>query len=52
MKREALLRHMRRFGCVVRREGTEHSRDRKSNGRGGVVDKVQLRIDLEERASA
>ena len=25
MKREALLRHPRRNGCVIRREGKEHS---------------------------
>ena len=25
MKRETLLRHLRRHGCVLRREGTEHS---------------------------
>jgi hypothetical protein len=25
MKREVLLRHLRRCGCVVRREGKEHS---------------------------
>lgn len=25
MKREALLRHLRRNGCVVRREGKEHA---------------------------
>ena len=25
MKREALIRHLRRCGCVVRREGKEHS---------------------------
>ena len=25
MKRETLLRHLRRCGCVVRREGKEHS---------------------------
>jgi mRNA interferase HicA len=25
MKREALLRHLRRYGCVLRREGKEHS---------------------------
>ncbi len=25
MKREALLRHLRRNGCVVRSEGKEHS---------------------------
>ena len=25
MKRETLLRHRRRNGCVVRREGKEHS---------------------------
>ena len=25
MKREGLLRHLRRHGCVVRREGKEHS---------------------------
>jgi len=25
MKRERLLRHLRRYGCVLRREGKEHS---------------------------
>jgi hypothetical protein len=25
MKREALLRHLRRNGCVLRREGKEHT---------------------------
>ncbi len=25
MKRETLLRHLRRYGCVPRREGKEHS---------------------------
>ncbi len=25
MKRETLLRHLRRYGCVLRREGKEHS---------------------------
>lgn len=25
MKREALLRHLRRYGCVIRREGKEHA---------------------------
>lgn len=25
MKRDALLRHLRRWGCVIRREGKEHS---------------------------
>jgi hypothetical protein len=25
MKRDALLRHLRRHGCVLRREGKEHS---------------------------
>lgn len=25
MKREALLRHLRRHGCVLRREGKKHS---------------------------
>lgn len=25
MKREGLLRHLRRYGCVLRREGKEHT---------------------------
>ena len=25
MRRERLLRHLRRHGCVIRREGKEHS---------------------------
>ncbi len=25
MKREALLRHLRQYGCVLRREGKEHA---------------------------
>jgi mRNA interferase HicA len=25
MKREGLLRHLRRYGCVLRREGKEHA---------------------------
>jgi len=25
MKREGLLRHLRRHGCILRREGKEHS---------------------------
>lgn len=25
MKRERLLRHLRRYGCVLRREGKEHA---------------------------
>jgi mRNA interferase HicA len=25
MKREHLLRHLRRYGCVLRREGKEHA---------------------------
>ena len=25
MEREGLLRHLRRYGCVLRREGKEHS---------------------------
>jgi len=25
MKREGLLRHLRRYGCILRREGKEHA---------------------------
>jgi mRNA interferase HicA len=25
MKRDGLLRHLRRYGCILRREGKEHS---------------------------
>lgn len=25
MKREGLIRHLRRYGCVLRREGKEHT---------------------------
>ncbi len=44
MKREALLRYLRRNGCVVRREGKEHSLW--ENPQTGHVEAVPRHVEI------
>jgi mRNA interferase HicA len=44
MKREALLRHLRRNGCVVRREGKGHSLW--ENPRTGHAEAVPRHVEI------
>jgi hypothetical protein len=44
MKREALLRHLRRNGCVVRREGKEHTLW--ENPQTGHVEAVPRHVEI------
>jgi mRNA interferase HicA len=47
MKREALLRQLRRYGCFLKREGRSHSLW--SNPQTGQVEAVPRHIEIPER---
>lgn len=44
MKREVLLRHLRRYGCILRREGKEHSLW--ENPRTGHAEAVPRHVEI------
>ncbi len=44
MKRQALIRHLRRCGCVVRREGKEHSLW--ENPQTGHAEAVPMHVEI------
>lgn len=47
MKRRALLRHLRRHGCVLKREGGEHSLW--TNPRTGEMEAVPRHVEVPNR---
>jgi len=47
MKRKVLLRHLRRFGCVLKREGRSHSLW--CNPQNGVVEAVPRHTEISDR---
>jgi len=47
MKREALLRHLRRHGCYLKRKGNSHSLW--SNPQTGHVEAVPRHIEIPDR---
>jgi mRNA interferase HicA len=50
MKRSALLRHLRRYGCVLKREGRSHSLW--INPNTGVVEAVPRHVEISDRLAA
>ncbi len=47
MKRSALLRHLRRYGCYLKREGAEHSLW--SNPQTGHIEAVPRHIEIPDK---
>ncbi|MGH9484340.1 MAG: type II toxin-antitoxin system HicA family toxin, partial [Terriglobales bacterium] len=47
MKRSSLLRHLRRFGCVLRREGSAHSLW--VNPNNGATSAVPRHVEIADR---
>ena len=47
MKRNALLKHLRKHGCVLKREGSAHSPW--SNPNTGAVEAVPRHIEIADR---
>lgn len=47
MKRRALLRHLRHHGCVLKREGREHSLW--TNPRTGEMEAVPRHVEVPDR---
>jgi mRNA interferase HicA len=44
VKREALLRHLRRYGCFLKREGSRHSLW--CNPQGGAVEAIPRHTEI------
>lgn len=44
MKRSALLQHLRKFGCVLKREGRSHSLW--TNSRTGAVEAIPRHVEI------
>jgi mRNA interferase HicA len=44
MKRTALLRHLRKYGCILKREGRQHSLW--TNPRNGQVEAVPRHVEI------
>lgn len=47
MKRHTLLKHLRRFGCYLKREGTYHSLW--INPRTGEVEAIPRHVEIAEK---
>jgi mRNA interferase HicA len=47
MKRSALLRHLRRYGCYLKREGAEHSLW--SNPQTGLIEAVPRHTEIPDK---
>mgnify|MGYP000964692208 CR=1 FL=1 len=47
MKRSALLRHLRRYGCYLKREGAEHSLW--SNPQTGQIEAVPRHTEIPDK---
>ncbi len=47
MKRSALLRHLRRYGCYLKREGAEHSLW--SNPQTGQIEAVPRHVEIPDK---
>ncbi|NTW37944.1 MAG: type II toxin-antitoxin system HicA family toxin [Syntrophobacteraceae bacterium] len=47
MKRNALLRHLRRYGCYLKREGAEHSLW--SNPQTGQIEAVPRHTEIPDK---
>jgi mRNA interferase HicA len=47
MKRHELLRHLRLYGCILKREGTRHSLY--INPTNGVVETIPRHVEIDNR---
>jgi len=47
MKRHELLRHLRLYGCILKREGTRHSLY--MNPANGVVETIPRHVEIDNR---
>jgi mRNA interferase HicA len=47
MKRPELLRHLRLYGCILKREGTRHSLY--MNPANGVVETIPRHVEIDNR---
>ena len=49
MKRHELLRHLRLYGCILKREGTRHPFTCYMNTANGVVESVPRHVEIDNR---